>query len=949
MSDERFRWLHLSDFHVGKDQYGQCCLFKYILENVKNAVSAGKPPHAVFITGDIANSGEKSEYDTFFYEFLWPLHELLIKTPGSDLIYAVPGNHDVTRSKARAVRTHGLLSYIPTLLDPTIDAKLERETLFPRFQAFIDNDPTSGDAHSHWISSVSGCGVRRFVFRSKKIGVLCLNSAWLSGEGDDRHNLSPGKGIIEKGLEDLHDEELVFVLAHHPIDWFVDEEVNSIRSLLGNRPAVYLCGHLHKTSATPQPVGTGGFLTLLAGAAFQAREDEKWINRIVWGELDADAGTVRVIPQLWSRDHQEWLPDTTAFPSDLRVSGEDCWQLKLPTCRDAATASYDLGVAGTRNVKFALPLGWVSLDKNALESFERVVSDEEALTFFDGRIPSWSDAQSPKIPRRLIVPDLVARIGRWKENPTVTVFLLKGAGGEGKSTVLLQVVCDLLKSDIVKRVLWNESAEADGPKIDHLPGTMEPCIVASDDAESVATEMWRLARSARERQRNGTCILLACRDTDWIAAGCDHLPWGTHAQMIDIPLRGLSKADAVLIVEAWERQGARGLGQLYGRSQEEAVEALVHEALGEAYTAEGAFLGAMLRTRMGADLKAHVKSLLVNLGDSKAPGGTLRNAFAYIATPHAENVLILSRGPLAMALGCPRSEIKEKVLGPLGEEAVVAPSGLFVLTRHRAIAEAAVDILSHDFHVDTDEILLQLMVAALQLAKSNVFVPSLASWRFLSNHFLKAGKHELAVRLAQAAFIQDETNPFFIVQLAKMLRISAQADASVQLFHRTADHVERDRTFYFEWGMSEGVAGNRCNSICLAAMSLADDTGRSWPSTEDAARAFVGMGTTFHRLFELYEERQFIEACSATVQLGVAIKHDEGAAEYFAEAETSARDAGVGNVTMPQAFVRLKGGILAAWERRETDLSRWLPPVAKFTYNHVRKLLHLPQHEDTIA
>lgn len=432
------------------------------------------------------------------------------------------------------------------------------------------------------------------MFGSKKIGVLCLNSAWLSGEGDDRHNLSPGKGILEKGLENLQDEELVFVLAHHPIDWFVDEEVESIRSLLGNRPVVYLFGHLHRTSGSPQHVGTGTFLSIQSGAAFQAREDERWLNRIVWGEFDAEAGTVRVIPLLWSRDHQEWSTDTTAFPSNLRVSGEDCWQLTLPTRRTAAMATSTLGFTETADFKFALPLGWVSLDKSALEGFNRELSDEEVLAFFDGRIPSWSDALSPKIPRRIIVSELVTRIGHWKDNPTVTVFHLKGAGGEGKSTILHQVVCDLLRGDIVERVLWNESAEADVPNLDHIPDTMEPYIIASDNAEGVAKELWRLTKIAYKTQRKGICILLSCRDTDWIAAKCDQLPWGTHAQAVDIPLRGLSKADAALIIEAWGRHGARGLGQLYGRPQEEAIEALVEGARGEAYTEEGAFLGAML-------------------------------------------------------------------------------------------------------------------------------------------------------------------------------------------------------------------------------------------------------------------------------------------------------------------------------------------------------------------
>jgi len=942
MSDEPFRWLHLSDFHVGKDRYGQCCLFKYILQNVQQAISGGKPPFAVFITGDIANSGAESEYQTFLDEFFWPLQELLSQSPSSDRIFIVPGNHDVTRSQARAVRTHGLLSHIPTFLDPTADAQFERTLLFPRFQAFIENDPTTGTAQSHWISSAAGSLTRRIKFGSQQIGVLCLNSAWLSCEGEDRHNLSPGKGMLEKGLADLEDTEIVFVLAHHPVDWFVDEEVSSIRALLSNRPAVYLFGHLHKSGGSSQHVGTRAFLPIQAGAAFQAREDERWINRIVWGELDTEAGKVRVIPLLWSRDHQEWSTDTNAFPSDLRMSGEDCWQFTLP---ESGTP----GLVGTADVKFALPLGWASLDRSTLEGYGRALSDEEVLGFFDGRVPSWSDALSPEIPRRPIVADLVARIALRKEDPTVTIFLLKGAGGEGKSTVLRQVVCDLLRSDIVERVLWNESAESDAPDIDHIHDTMGQCIIASDDAEGVAKEVFRLTKLASKRQGAGICILLACRDTDWISEKCQQLPWRTYAQVVDIPLRGLSKEDAALIVEAWGKHGARGLGRLYGRSREDAIEALVEEATGEAYTEEGAFLGAMLRTRMGADLRAHVKRLLVSLGDSKAPGGTLRDAFAHIATPHAENVLTLSRGPLAKALGCGRSVIKEKVLGPLGEEAVVAPSGSFVLTRHRAIAETAVDILSRDFHVDTDEILLRLMEAALELSNVRVFVPSLASWRYLSNHFLNTGKHELAVRLAQAAYDQDKDNPFFIVQFAKMLRMSAQPESSVELFHSTPDHVIRDRTFYFEWGISEGVAGNRCNSVSLVAASLADNTDKSWPSTEDATRAFAGMGTTFGRLYELFEDWRFIEACSATAQLGMSIKHDQSGAEYFGEAATLSRDAAVENVPMSQAFTRLRAGIQAAWERHETELSRWLPPVPEFSYTRLRQLLHLPKDEDTAA
>lgn len=51
------RWIHLSDFHVGKDGYGQRKLFKYILDHLHERIASGQAPDMVFITGDIANKG----------------------------------------------------------------------------------------------------------------------------------------------------------------------------------------------------------------------------------------------------------------------------------------------------------------------------------------------------------------------------------------------------------------------------------------------------------------------------------------------------------------------------------------------------------------------------------------------------------------------------------------------------------------------------------------------------------------------------------------------------------------------------------------------------------------------------------------------------------------------------------------------------------------------------
>src|SRR4051812_17791001 len=93
MSNAPFCWLHLSDFHTGKDNYAQIQLFSHILDEVKKKKQQNVELDAVFITGDIANKGLLTEYETFDKEFIVPLVQLM----GGDFmskIFLIPGNHD---------------------------------------------------------------------------------------------------------------------------------------------------------------------------------------------------------------------------------------------------------------------------------------------------------------------------------------------------------------------------------------------------------------------------------------------------------------------------------------------------------------------------------------------------------------------------------------------------------------------------------------------------------------------------------------------------------------------------------------------------------------------------------------------------------------------------------------------------------------------------------------
>ena len=327
MSKDLIRWLHLSDFHVGKDEYGQRRLFKYILENVQAKVKSGEGPDLVFITGDIADKGQPKEYALFEEECLKPLRTS-VGDECAGRIYIVPGNHDVDRTKAQAIPTHGVLDKVPRFLDPSPEGLAHRKVIFERFQAFADwNCEGKGN---HWLFSEQGGFCTSADPKGCQIGILGLNTAWLSIDNENRHKLSPGKGILETGLEEIEKSHIRIVLGHHPLDWLIDGEVEPITSLLEKYKVLYLHGHLHKSRAKAGTYIPNPFQPIQSGAAFEAREDEIWFNRFLWCALDFDRGQLIAEPLQWSRDKQVWIIDTDAFPKSLKVEGYDLWSLPLP-------------------------------------------------------------------------------------------------------------------------------------------------------------------------------------------------------------------------------------------------------------------------------------------------------------------------------------------------------------------------------------------------------------------------------------------------------------------------------------------------------------------------------------------------------------------------------------------------------------------------------------------
>jgi hypothetical protein len=92
-----------------------------------------------------------------------------------------------------------------------------------------------------------------------------------------------------------------------------------------------------------------------AGAAFQAREGERWRNGIVFGEVDLSSREVALQPWQWVPDHQNWALAATAYPESRRRG--DWWLYSLPGTPQGISQP----IAATP------PRGWEIVRRNALK------------------------------------------------------------------------------------------------------------------------------------------------------------------------------------------------------------------------------------------------------------------------------------------------------------------------------------------------------------------------------------------------------------------------------------------------------------------------------------------------------------------------------------------------------------------------------------------------------
>jgi predicted phosphodiesterase len=322
-------WLHVSDFHFsGGDSYNRDRVLGALVHSVKAFREEGKQPDLVFATGDVAYSGQSTEYQdaTKFFDLL-----LAAARVDKRHLYVIPGNHDVDRTQgAGLARTLGSREEADTYFASSIPKNhiTQKQRAFQQW-------------YDHYFDGIrkfphdSTCGpVEDVNIRGVKIGILPLNSALFCQGDDDHAKLWIGRRCLEPAIVDLLDRSaaLNIALVHHPLDWLHHAELVNVKTELQSQVDLILRGHLHTPDVVDVIAGAmGETLHMAAGASYQTTQ---FPNRAFYASLENDQ--VDVFPIRYEDEPRgRWTLDTgifstpsytKAFPirrlSKLRIAAE---------------------------------------------------------------------------------------------------------------------------------------------------------------------------------------------------------------------------------------------------------------------------------------------------------------------------------------------------------------------------------------------------------------------------------------------------------------------------------------------------------------------------------------------------------------------------------------------------------------------------------------------------
>jgi predicted phosphodiesterase len=312
--------------------------------------------HKILIAGDVAFSGKREEYE----EAARWLEEVtaVCQCKKTDVL-AVPGNHDVDRSRilpaVKSIHNRLRTCSLPDARHELVELARQNDGLLTDkltdYQAFASSYgcPFQSPAQPHWAHRFSLAD--GFV-----LNFMGLTTVQICDATDEKGGMLLGRHqyIIERKPR----EEVILVM-HHPPEWLKDRQ--EAFQYLDSRARVHVFGHEHLQEVNLIDDGNAR-LVIASGALTPENAHEPYIYRYnilefsLGGDADNPSLSIAVHPRKWN-------PDTTRFePDRSRLKGQDSrtftlpcpqFQLRLPEAQ-----AENLAPAAGANIEGFMRLGY---------------------------------------------------------------------------------------------------------------------------------------------------------------------------------------------------------------------------------------------------------------------------------------------------------------------------------------------------------------------------------------------------------------------------------------------------------------------------------------------------------------------------------------------------------------------------------------------------------------
>ena len=339
------------------------------------------------------------------------------------------------------------------------------------------------------------------------------------------------------------------------------------------------------------------------------------------------------------------------------------------------------------------PRGFTELTEDFRASVPAATA-EELRRFDDGDAGSWGPVKDGVlVARSSAQPVEEVLLGEVPEGK-VRLVLVRGAAGDGKSTLMRKTAWDLACSTSDKkhtRIFWRESGS--GLPDVYVPAEADDAVAVfvvddADELEHLPGLLQNLASTGKGKAR----FLLAADSGCWERSGLDHRI-RRFVDALDVELVGVDEAEAASLAE-----GLHERGRLAG-------DGTAAEAASGLATSDASLFGRKVRACEGVDLAESVAKSLKELG-AGPESESLRKAYFGVALVH-QHGMSLGLEHLAKFLGVNSSELAESVITPLNRLVVMSDGGA-LRTPHPMVATAAVAALEPD-EATRDELLIQLL------------------------------------------------------------------------------------------------------------------------------------------------------------------------------------------------------------------------------------------------